>query len=105
MHHFATQITRACGPAPGTSRLLTACRNRHPQGIRRERPLVGVVLDLHPQRLSRAVPGPRLDPYQDRVGAALPRLESRGELVAVPRSDTVVVIRGGHQSGRITDPL
>jgi len=47
------------------------------------------------------MPGAGLDPNQDRVVRRLAFLQSRGEFETVRRDDSIVVVGGGDQSGRI----
>src|SRR5689334_2826085 len=66
----------------------------HPQVLRQKRPLVGKVIDLHPNRLTRAMTRAGLDTNEDRVGAELHGLQRGRELITVPGHDPVVVIGG-----------
>ena len=65
-----------------------------------ERPLIGDIVDLHPDGLASSVAGARLHANQHRIRATLRSLQSGAELVAVPWHHAIVVIRAQKNASR-----
>src|SRR5262249_60368918 len=97
------------GSTSGLSRARSPLRTRgwwwECEPLGEKRPLIGVVRDLQRHGLARAVPGARPDAEQDRVRAELRRLQRGGELEAVPRHHTIVVIGGGDEGRGVAHTL